>query len=404
MLHVNAAISIPEPIFDEQYYVPAARAIILGNSPEITGHPPLGQIFISLGMLICGDNHTGWRIMPLMFGTASIVLFYLVCLRLNLPRGAGFLAVFLFSIESMGFYLGSLAMLDVFSVTFMLAAFWAYLRQLNTLSGVFIALATLSKLSGALGIVVIMLHWAITNRACVHQMLAIGATSAISFLALLPVFDLAVWRHGVNPLVHIQEMINTTRGVTFAEYALHPSGIEPTRPWDWLIHLNGTAALDVDSVSAKWYVKYYLLINPASWALIIPAMVLAFIQAVKQKPEYIFAACWFAGAYLIWIPISLITDRLSYDYYFYPAVGAVCIGAALLIRTLATINYKRPSVKKSFQYMTSIYLFVAIVFFIGLCPGNIWLKSVCGMSLYTLARYSLDRAGWYASAESQPAA
>jgi len=43
----------------------------------------------------------------------------------------------------------------------------------------------------------------------------------------------------------------------------------------------------------------------------------------------LFALCWFFALYLVWIPLDIVTDRLSFVYYFYPAVGAVCIGVAI---------------------------------------------------------------------------
>ena len=29
---------------------------------------------------------------------------------------------------------------------------------------------------------------------------------------------------------------------------------------------------------------------------------------------------------MLWIPISIATDRISFIYYFYPTIGALCIG------------------------------------------------------------------------------
>src|SRR5512135_2862214 len=72
-------------IFDEHYYVSAARVIVgipttrdeayAGASPNGTDpnaeHPQLAKIAIAAGMKVLGDNTTGWRITAVLFGAAA---------------------------------------------------------------------------------------------------------------------------------------------------------------------------------------------------------------------------------------------------------------------------------------------------------------------------------------------
>jgi dolichyl-phosphate-mannose--protein O-mannosyl transferase len=44
-----------------------------------------------------------------------------------------------------------------------------------------------------------------------------------------------------------------------------------------------------------------------------------------------FGLLWFASTYLVWIPLSLVTNRVSFIFYFYPTIPAVCIGVALAL-------------------------------------------------------------------------
>ena len=64
-------------MFDEAYYVPAARDILNGvsSNPE---HPFLGKAWISLGIATFGDNWFGWRIVPVSFSLLSLIVFYFV--------------------------------------------------------------------------------------------------------------------------------------------------------------------------------------------------------------------------------------------------------------------------------------------------------------------------------------
>ncbi len=384
ILHPNALI------FDESYYVPAAQSIIQGTGTDIIEHPPLGQLLIVSGISLFGDGPLGWRFFSVIFGAVSIVLFYLICRQLKMSRNTSFLATFLFSIESMSFILAGIAMLDVFSLTFMLASFWTYLKGWHVRAGLFIGLAALAKLIGFLVLLVILLHWLLTNRNNKRQIFTIVSVSAASFLLLMPLLDLAVWHKLVNPFERIKVILEYTRDATFAKYAQFPVGTLPTRPWEWLIRLDSMHNLSYDTIKREWYVLSYLMISPSVWALIIPSMLFMLYKAIKRSSTAIFVICWFAGTYLIWIPASLITDRISYIFYFYPTIGAICIGISLGITRLSSINLKHGILKRGLRLIIPIYLLISLIVFIALFPGNIWLKAACSIVLYFVARYYID--------------
>jgi dolichyl-phosphate-mannose-protein mannosyltransferase len=377
-------------LFDEIYYVPAARSIIEGSGTDIIEHPPLGQLLIVSGISIFGDGPLGWRFFSVIFGAASIVLLYLICRQLKMSRNTSFLAAFIFSIENMCFILGGIAMLDVYCLTLMLAAFWAYLKGWHIRAGLFIGLAALAKLIGVLALVVILLHWLFVNRDNKRQILTIVSVSVASFLLLMPLLDLAIWYKLVNPFERIRAMLEYTRHGTFALHAESPVGAPPTRPWEWLISLNSMKYLSFDSIKGEWYVLYYLMISPSVWALIIPSMLFMLYKAIKRSSTAIFVICWFTGTYLIWIPASLITDRISYDFYFYPTIGAICIGIALGITRLATIEPKSGIFKIGVRLIVPLYIMSHLIVFIALFPGNIWLVSACSIVLYFAARYYIN--------------
>ena len=80
-------------IFDERYYVNAARVILsippgqntytdrpLGLDPN-TEHPPLAKLMVAGSMRLLGDGPLGWRLPSVLFGTPSILLLYGVARR-----------------------------------------------------------------------------------------------------------------------------------------------------------------------------------------------------------------------------------------------------------------------------------------------------------------------------------
>ena len=66
----------------------------------------------------------------------------------------------------------------------------------------------------------------------------------------------------------------------------------------------------------------------------------------------------------------MITDRVTYIYYFYPAVGAICLGMGIWMSKLLDIFHRRPHGKlKWFVLSVVIFVFAAHVFsFLILSP------------------------------------
>ena len=72
-LHFSTIMQPNEPVFDEQFYVTDARNILQGVGSVRAEHPPLGKLFIALGIFLFGDNPFGWRFFSVLFGPIETV-------------------------------------------------------------------------------------------------------------------------------------------------------------------------------------------------------------------------------------------------------------------------------------------------------------------------------------------
>lgn len=352
----------PALVLDEQHYIGDAKNILQNNATARTEHPPLGKLIITAGVAVLGDNPFGWRTLPIIFGTANIFLLYLICRKLSMSRIGANIAAFLLMFENLSFVQGSVAMLDVFSLTFTLLAFWLYLRHNYPLSGFAVALATLVKLSGAFALIVIFLHWVIVRRKDAINFLASMALAPLCFLLLFPLFQFFIYHRLTNFIGDIQLMLSQSASLTFAN-TTHPSLV---RPWTILI---------LPTVMPYYYTPHYFgAISFTLWALIIPAFAYMIFRAVKRSEAGLFGAAWFTGAFLIWMPLSLITNRVSYVYYFYPAVGAICIGLGMGLSALIGFWQTRRTGKLRWLAMSAVVLFLLLhlATFIFLAPINPW--------------------------------
>lgn len=356
VLHFATIMNPNEVVFDETYYVNDARNIINGNETMRTEHPPIGKLMVMSGILLFGDNAFGWRFFSVIFGTISIVLFFLICRKI-MPGKATLIATFLFAFDNMGFVQASLALLDVYIVTLMLAGLLFYVHKSYLLSGMTIALSTLAKLTGGLAIMGSILHWMFARRDKPKQFIASIVVAGISYLAFTVAFDYFTFHKLVNPIDRTILMLNAGTSITF-EYAKHPY---MSRPWDWILTPN--------MMPYWWDPQYISFVNFTVWGLIIPAIIYMFWRAKKGNEASSFGLAWFASTFLIWIPISFATNRVSFVYYFYPTVGAICIGIGLgLSHLMDIIKTKSARHRKAVMGGLITYLVLHAIIFMMFNP------------------------------------
>ena len=145
-----------ELVFDETFYVKDAWSqwnlgyastwpkdaddrFEAGETDIFTGvgsfvvHPPLGKFLIGAGMALFGaDSSFGWRIATAVFGTALVLLLYVVAKTLTNSVPFAAVASGLMAIDGLAIVLSRVALLDVFLAFFVLLAFWFVLLDRGT--------------------------------------------------------------------------------------------------------------------------------------------------------------------------------------------------------------------------------------------------------------------------------
>ena len=156
-------------IFDEAYYVNAARTILglpfhvghyagaaAGFDPNAE-HPPLGKALMAMSMAIFGDNGIGWRLPSVLAGMVALAAVYGVIRATGETARLGLLAVTLFALDNLGLVHGRIGTLDMLALAPMLVGAWLGLRGHWGLAGVACAVATMVKLTGGFAVVALLL-------------------------------------------------------------------------------------------------------------------------------------------------------------------------------------------------------------------------------------------------------
>jgi dolichyl-phosphate-mannose-protein mannosyltransferase len=185
----------PRFTFDEQHFVPNARRYLLGEADE-NDHPPLGKLFIAIGMLALGDNSVGWRWASLVLGLHTLIVGYWLARELFQDVRAGWFAAAFIAVD--GFFIayartalldGGLTCLVLWSV---LAAVTARTWRGVLVCAVLVGLSASVKWSGALVLVPAALAVLLLRRA---------PRATLGLFAVAPLVHLALWL-ATFPITH----------------------------------------------------------------------------------------------------------------------------------------------------------------------------------------------------------
>jgi predicted membrane-bound dolichyl-phosphate-mannose-protein mannosyltransferase len=354
-LHFGTIVESDNLIFDEVFYVPDARSIIAQEGTLLPEHPPLGKLFIVTGIRIFGDNPLGWRFFSVLFGSASIVLVYFICRSLKMSNRTTTLATVLFGLENLVFIQSSVAMLDVYSFSFLLMSLLLYLRNKFVLSGLLAGMCILIKLPGVLVLGIFFLYWILAKRKNWQSFVVPTSVAVILFLGLLPLLDYVVSGQISNPFQQIGYMIEHTGLLKFTD----SNPIAASRPWDWLMNRG--------AISYSHNPQYIAIVSPTISAAIIPTTFYMLYKAIKHNMAALLGFLWFFCSYIPWVVITIITERLTYIYYMYPVIGAICIGLGLAFSEIINIRIENKNSKTATIGLIAVYLYFILhigIFFI----------------------------------------
>ena len=226
-------------VFDEVYYVDGAQDYLRDGvetkdgEAEFVVHPPVGKWLIAAGIKIAGDDPIGWRLSGALIGTLSIALLYLVALRLFKSQFIALSAATLMTIDGLHLVMSRTALLDIFLMFFMLAAFLALLYERHLLVAISLGLALGTKWSALYFIAALLIYLLFVNRR-----------SLLLYLPIIPLTYLLSWSgwlltdkgwsrdYSSNPLVSLfkyhREILNFHSGLT-TDHSYEAS------PWNWLV-------------------------------------------------------------------------------------------------------------------------------------------------------------------------
>ncbi len=361
-------------IFDERYYVNAARVIAgirpaalpgaayrhapLGSDPNAE-HPQLAKLIMAGSIELLGDGPWGWRLGSLIFGTLAIIgMFALV----RWAGGGPWLAVgasALMASDNLMLVQGRIATLEIYVVAAMVWSVALYVRGRPLSAGVVAGIGACMKLF-ALDVVVVLAVLELARwRAGVGDGArtgllrlggAMGATAG-SFIGLLAVLDKIAPPYDNSarrlvsggPFGHLSHMIS---------YGTHQVGASAadgiaSRPWQWLGDFKPIPYLTIDLAHPGGLrgdhpaVHFLGFISPPILLAGLVGTAVALWAAARGRRGRVgdgallrLAAAWFVGTFGPFLIIAEAFNRTTYLYYMTVVMPGMYVAAAWLARRL----------------------------------------------------------------------
>jgi dolichyl-phosphate-mannose-protein mannosyltransferase len=362
-------------IFDEAYYVNAARVIVgihppqgdhysaspLGTDPNAE-HPQGAKLIVAAAIDLFGDGPFAWRLPSLLFGSIALLGMYALVRSAGGGRWSALGAATLMATDNLLLVHGRIFTLDIYVLTMMIWGVAFYLQDRPVLAGVALAVGFCFKLVGpyALGTLALLElarlfvrrrdpgsppEWGL--RGVIGRFVPTVFTSVGVFVGLLAIMGLIATPYADaestlitgGPFAHIAHMFS------YAAQQVSPNGPQgiASYPWQWLLDLKGILYLRINPslpgqdfhaihpVAAFWGMP-----SPVIMALGIPGLVFCLYRVLPrrrpgQSPEdqqlAMVAVTWFIGTWVPFAVLSLVDQRTSYIYYMVIVMPGIYVAA-----------------------------------------------------------------------------
>ena len=353
-----------EVYFDEgAAYIPAARGYLQGNFDLNFEHPPLAKLFMSLGILVFGDNPWGWRIPEVLVGSLGVVFIYLLAKRLFGGNFTPILASLFLTFEFSWFVNSRIGTIEIYLATFSLAAsffFWNFFKEeklkYSTLAGIFFGLAIAAKWSGVFLLIFLGIYYLWYKRKkLTGAFIRFTTTVLITALVCLGSYGFYLTAHSFTNLAnlqikmakyHLQEVPKKEKARSVRGVGSTYSYLQVYHPSLWVF--NPIFPYYGESIGER--VKSVLfLFNPALfWGSL--AVILISLKRLTKEKEKLFLVVAFTSFWLPW----LFSPRFSLSYYL---LGVMPFGILLLVKLI------REKFKEWNFFITGFVVSVIALFF-----------------------------------------
>lgn len=346
-------------------------------------HPPLAKEFMALSISIFGDTSFAWRFFSAFFSLFSIVLVYLITLKLFKNRAIALLASFVASLDGLLLVMGRIAMNDSYFVFFSLLAIFLYLSNRKFLMAISLGLALSSKWTAVFVIGTIFIFE-------LYKLIQEKYKDRLKFLKnslFLFSIPLVVYLLSYAPFFlgkHIPPSTNFNIFETFIELQkqmfLYHKNLVATHPYqsqplDWILNLKPVWVFV--EYKENLISSIYTLGNPLFVLGGLFSVIVLILQYLKKRSLNLFVILI---SYFIFFLPWIFSPRIMFNYHYLLSSFFLAISQGVALSYLFKIKYG-----KIFILSYLILMSVLFIYFYPLWTGlpidkslydsYFWLKS-----------------------------
>ncbi len=380
--------------FDEIYHARTGYEFLHGFNVYEWTHPPLGKVFISLGIKLFGMNTFGWRFIGNLFGILMVPVMYLFSKKLFRKTHIAFFTTLIFTFDFMHFVQTRIATIDVY-VTFFIMLMYLFMYKFYQ-SGIYDR--PLSKT-----VLPLILTGICFGLGTASKWTAIYACCGIALIFFMKMYDMYNEYYYLETLPFKEKFIKICTAcvgifiiVPAAIYALsyipyltteNTDGIRTIieNQKDIFIYHSRTVLNSDHPFASEWY-KWPIMLrpiwyysgqvsetvkegisafgNPAVWWIGIPAILYnIYLAFVKGDRKAIFLIIGYLACLLPWVPV----ERTTYIYHYFPCVPFVCL---MIGHSFERLYYKNLRAEKRIFAIYSIVVIGLFIFFYPILSGT----------------------------------
>ncbi len=387
--------------FDELYHARTGYEHFKGLEPYENTHPPLGKVFIMLGITVFGMNPFGWRIIGTLFGIGMVPIFYLFGRRLFKNAEYALLGATLFAFDFMHFTQTRIATIDVYAVFFILLMYY-YMYQYYCMSFYTDGLRATIKPLGFAGIFFAL--GAASKWICIYAGGGLAVLLVLSFIERYREYRAAInsgdaalaektrgfWKNVVKTLLFccvffivipliVYVLSYLPYMLSVGEHTLgdvwnyqkymwnYHSTLEATHPyqstwWEWPFTFRPMWYFQGTGLPEGQFATLTASGNPAVWWVCTTVTVALIVsRAMRRTKSDPGITALFVGVAANFLPWVLVT-RCTFIYHFFATVPFIVFCGVFMLQGW---ERKNPSVK----WVKWAWMAAAVILFLLLYPG-----------------------------------
>ncbi|MCL2149814.1 MAG: phospholipid carrier-dependent glycosyltransferase [Dehalococcoidia bacterium] len=222
------------------------------------------------------------------------------------------------------------------------------------------------------------------NAFSIYKWMFTGGREAVGLLG----YDWPPWGPHITGMTSPTIWLTSLVSLPWLIWSAMKRKLHVILPVVWFIGVGVVPALLTGRVSAL----LATIVSYIWFAMIVP---IAFIMRKETAKDnsVAFALFGMVGVWAAWIPLAIITDRITYSFYYLPAIPLLCLGAGLLINQAFAFaeNRHNRDFRGFIKAVVAFLLFFHLVVFCLLIPNELTIS--IPVAILVLA-FSLDYLGY----------